>query len=191
MKSHTLERANAAAAAAVRNLRDAHGLDYSYAVSDTCVYLAGKLPEIDWLPPTLITVLQKWNDAAIAGGHPGLLGVTAPLDTNADRLIGLAMAERIRYLLVCQDLNAFNSALEAAGLQWLSLRVDVRDNGRMLLAPTLTADDRNGHLGWCWDVAIVSTECPGVWKHGRLVEQLVEQIAEQRRKAEAGGSGEL
>lgn len=184
------ERAAMAAAAAVRDLKAGYGFDYSYVVTDTYIELATELPEIDWLPLTLIPVLQKWNAAAIAGGFPGLPGVRAPLNASALQLVGLVSSERIRLLVAAGSLRAFNDALEAAGLRWLTIGVDVREGGDMLWAAGLSVDDGQGHVAGLQDVPVVSKRRPGEWLDERLVERLVEQSAEQKQAAETGSSGE-
>jgi hypothetical protein len=180
MDTHKLERANAVAAVAVRDIKDGFAFDYCYVVTDQYIELASEFPEIDWLPLSLITVLQKWNAAAIANGFPGLLGIRAPLNASAPRLVGLVSSERIRFLLACGGLRAFNEALESRGLYGLAIGVDVRDGGQELHAIQIAVEDWRGHVARLFDVPVVSKRRAAPWQEEQLVEQLEEQLVESR-----------
>jgi hypothetical protein len=184
------------AADAVRKLKAEHGRSYSYAITDRGTLLELELPELPWMPPEVVKVLRRWDTVAQEAGFRGLLRVQVAHPAWTEQLVGAACGEWIRLLAVCRSLAEFNAALETNGLRWLSISVVVKDDGDLLFAKGLAADDRNGHIGWLWDVPVVSKMGAGgraEWMREQLVEQLVEQVrAEQKQaaEAEAGGSGD-
>jgi hypothetical protein len=180
-----LERENAEAAEAVRQLRDEHGLDYSYAVTARGTLLDLELPVLPWMPPKLMDVLWRWNAASKESGFAGLQGVLVPHPATTERLVGAACSEWIRCLIVGRSLIEFSEALEAKGLRWLTISVEVREGGDLLFAKALSVDDGHGHIGWLWDVPVVSKR-----RRGGEAEWRTERLVEQLRGLKTGGSGD-
>jgi hypothetical protein len=174
-----MSSADAWAAEAVRQLRDEHGLDYSYAVTEYGTLLDLELPALPWMPGRLMDVMWRWDTLAKKSGFPGLQGVLVVPPATTERIVGAACSEWIRCLIVGRSLIEFNEALEAAGLFGLTIGVDVLDVGDTLHAIQLAVTDKRGHVARLFDVPVVSKRRRGgeaVWQEERLVEQLAAQL---------------
>lgn len=171
--------ADAWAAEAVRQLRDEHGLDYSYAITDLGTMLDLELPALPWMSKRLLDVMWQWDAAAKEGGFPGLQGVLVAPPATTERLVGAACSAWIRCLIAGRSLVELNEELEAAGLFGLAIGVDVRERGEVLHAIQIAVTDARGHVGRLFDVPVVSKRRRGgeaEWRTGQLVEQLAEQV---------------
>lgn len=180
------------AAEAVRQLRDEHGLEYSYAITDRGTQLDFELLALPWMPSRLMDVLWKWDAMSREAGFPGLQGVLVAPPATVERLVGAACSAWIRCLIAGRGLLDFSEALEAAGLFGLAIGVDVRDQGEVLHAVQIAVTDKRGHVGWVFDVPVVSRRRRGgeaEWRTGQLVEWLREQVDLPLAAEQLNGSG--